>query len=185
VRPVRSILAGSFAATALLARAAAAQPDAPPEPDGYRMEDYRSPTPATLKGAKVVSTGDAAALWREGSSAFIDVLPRAPKPQNLPPGTIWRDTPHHSLPGAIWLPNTGYGSLSAEAEAYFRRGLQTATKGDPQRPITFFCQRACWMSWNAAKRALEYGYGRVSWFPDGTDGWLDAGLPLQRIEPHP
>jgi len=92
------------------AHAAAAQPDAPPEPDGYRMEDYRSPTPATLKGAKVVGTGDALALWREGSSAFIDVLPRPPKPQNLPPGTIWRDTPHDSLPGAIWLPNTGYGA---------------------------------------------------------------------------
>jgi hypothetical protein len=44
----------------LLAHAAAAQPDAPPEPDGYRMEDYRSSTPATLKGAKVVGTGDAA-----------------------------------------------------------------------------------------------------------------------------
>jgi PQQ-dependent catabolism-associated CXXCW motif protein len=173
VRPIRSILAPSLAATALLAHAAAAQPDAPPEPDGYRMEDYRSPTPSTLQGAKVVGTGEAAALWSEGSSAFIDVLPRVPKPQNLPPGTIWRDTPHDSLPGAIWLPNTGYGAL------------QTATKGDPQRPITFFCQRACWMSWNAAKRALEYGYGRVSWFPDGTDGWLDAGLPLQRIEPYP
>ena len=185
MRPVRSIVARSFVTTALLAQAAAAQSDPPPEPDGYRMEDYRSPTPATLKGAKVVGTGEAAALWSEGSLVFIDVLPRAPKPQNLPPGTIWRDTPHDSLPGAIWLPNTGYGALNAEVEAYFRRGLQTATKGDPQRPITFFCQRACWMSWNAAKRALEYGYGRVSWFPDGTDGWLDAGLPLQRIQPYP
>ena len=25
-----------------------------PEPDGYRLEDYRAPTPATLRGAKVI-----------------------------------------------------------------------------------------------------------------------------------
>jgi PQQ-dependent catabolism-associated CXXCW motif protein len=169
----------------LLEAAAAGRPDAPPEPDSYRMEDYRSPTPATLKGAKVVETREAAALWKEGSSVFIDVLPRPPKPANLPPGTVWRDPPHDSLPGAVWLPNTGYGALSADTEAYFRRGLEKATQGDLERPIVVFCQRDCWMSWNAAKRAVEYGYGRVSWFPDGTDGWLEAGLPLRRIEPHP
>ena len=26
------------------------------EPEGYRLEDYRSPTPATLRGARVVAT---------------------------------------------------------------------------------------------------------------------------------
>jgi PQQ-dependent catabolism-associated CXXCW motif protein len=182
---VRSILARSFAATTLLIQAAAGQPDAPLEPDTYRVQDYRSPTPTTLKGAIVVGTREAAALWNEGSSIFIDVLPRAPKPPNLPRETIWRDAPHYSLPGAIWLPNTGYGALSVDTEAYFRRGLESATRGDLQKAIIIFCQRACWMSWNAAKRALEYGYGRVYWFPDGTDGWLEAGLPLERIQPHP
>ena len=41
---------------ALLAAPAAA--DSVPEPDGYRMESYKAPVPATLKGAKVVSTED-------------------------------------------------------------------------------------------------------------------------------
>ena len=41
------------------------------------------------------------------------------------------------------------------------------------------------MSWNAAKRALELGYSDVAWYPEGTDGWLIAGLPLQDATPEP
>ena len=41
------------------------------------------------------------------------------------------------------------------------------------------------MSWNAAKRALTYGYSQVYWFPEGTDGWDAAGLPLEPSEPEP
>ena len=39
------------------------------------------------------------------------------------------------------------------------------------------------MSWNAAKRALTYGYTNVSWFPDGTDGWQEIGLPVVDVKP--
>ena len=41
------------------------------------------------------------------------------------------------------------------------------------------------MSWNAAKRALENGYRNVVWYPEGTDGWQAAGLPLAVAEPVP
>jgi rhodanese-related sulfurtransferase len=41
------------------------------------------------------------------------------------------------------------------------------------------------MSWNAAKRALALGYKNVAWYPDGTDGWEAAGLPLQEAKPEP
>jgi PQQ-dependent catabolism-associated CXXCW motif protein len=167
----------------LLVQTATAEIEAPPEPDGYRMADYRAPVPATLRGATVLDTTAALAMWKDGSSVFIDVLPRPPKPANLPEGTVWRDPRHDSLPGAVWLPNTGYGALSAADDAYFRRGLEHAAGGDLDRPLVFFCQRNCWMSWNAARRAMEYGYRRVAWFPDGTDGWAEAGLPLQPIAP--
>ena len=30
-----------------------------PEPDGYRLEDYRTPTPATLRGVTVIGTQEA------------------------------------------------------------------------------------------------------------------------------
>jgi PQQ-dependent catabolism-associated CXXCW motif protein len=159
--------------------------DPPPEPEGYRLESYRTPTPATLRGATVLGTEAARALWEAKAAAFIDVMPQAPRPPNLPPDTVWRQAPRESLPGALWLPNTGYGRLAPETEAYFRRGLAAASAGDPSRPLVFFCMRDCWMSWNAAKLALSYGTPQVYWFPDGTDGWREAGLPLERVEPAP
>lgn len=156
---------------------------APPEPSGYRMEAFRAPTPATLQGAAVLTTGEAADLWRRKAAAFIDVLPRPPRPAGLPADTLWRDTPHDSIPGAMWLVNVGFGALNEEADAYFRHGLEAASHGDRTAPLVIFCQRSCWMSWNAAKRAVAAGYTRILWFPDGTDGWAQAGLPLERLEP--
>ena len=67
------------------ATAAHAQ-DIVPEPADYRTEDYRAPVPATLAGARVLTTAEAEAIWRARSGIFIDVLPRAPKPPNLPAG---------------------------------------------------------------------------------------------------
>jgi hypothetical protein len=40
---------------AVLPLCAAGLANLPPEPQGYRMEDYRAPTPATLRGALVLS----------------------------------------------------------------------------------------------------------------------------------
>ena len=79
----------------------------------------------------------------------------------------------------------GFGALNEETEAYFRYGLRAATKGDLKARLVIFCQRSCWMSWNAAKRALASGYENVAWYPDGTDGWAEALLPLTRVEPWP
>jgi rhodanese-related sulfurtransferase len=39
------------------------------------------------------------------------------------------------------------------------------------------------MSWNAARRAAEWGYSRVHWYPEGTTGWVAAGLELTRSRP--
>jgi PQQ-dependent catabolism-associated CXXCW motif protein len=158
--------------------------DAVPEPPGYRMQDYRSPTPATLAGARVINTDEAEELWKEGA-AFVDVLPHAPRPANLPVGTIWHEKPRMDIPGSVWLPDTGYGALAETTEHYLRDGLERVTQGDQARWLVFYCQKSCWMSWNAAKRALTIGYRKVAWFPDGTDGWQAHGLPLQEAQPAP
>ncbi len=166
------------------ARAQAEQIDVA-EPDAYRTGDYRAPVPATLRGARVVTTAQAADLWRSGGAVFVDVLPHPPRPANLPAGTVWRETPRQDIPGSIWLPDTGYGSLAAVTETYFSGGLQQATNGDPAKPLVFYCLKSCWMSWNAAKRALTLGYRNVIWYPDGSDGWQAAGLPLAEAKPVP
>ena len=157
-----------------------------PEPDTYRMENYRSPTPVTLRGVRTISAEEAFALWRGGTAFFVDVMPHTPKPPDLAPGTIWRDKPRETIPRAVWLPNVGYGRLAAETDAYFRRSLERLTGGDKTKPLVFFCIADCWMSWNAAKRAREeYGYTEVIWFRDGTEGWIFPGTETGLVEATP
>jgi PQQ-dependent catabolism-associated CXXCW motif protein len=180
---LRSALFAALGVT-LLATFAARAGDAVPEPDSYRDSDYRALTPATLKGARVLTTDEAAAMWRAGSAAFIDVLPQAPRPKNLPADVVWRDKPRFDIPGSIWLPDTGYGELAPIMLDYFRRGLDKALAGG-KRPLVFYCLKDCWMSWNAARRALALGYKNVDWYPEGSDGWAAAGLPLEKRTPEP
>ncbi|MBV9249384.1 MAG: hypothetical protein JO227_09105, partial [Acetobacteraceae bacterium] len=80
---------------ALLTSAAAEAP----EPTGYRMEDYRAPTPDELPGATVLSTTQAHELRDTGQAIFIDVLPQPPRPAGLPASTIWRPKIRMDLPG--------------------------------------------------------------------------------------
>ena len=51
------------------------------------------------------------------------------------------------------------------------------------QPVLFFCLQDCWMSWNAAKRALGLGYETVYWLPEGTDGWTFYDFPTEEITP--
>jgi PQQ-dependent catabolism-associated CXXCW motif protein len=177
-----------LAVAVLAACAFAAQPyaqEAVPEPDGYRTDNYRAPVPATLTGARVITTAEAETIWRKGKGIFVDVLPRAPKPQNLPPGTIWRDKPRRNIPGSVWLPDTGYGKLAASTEDYFRRGLEQASRGNKAALVVIYCEENCWMSWNAAKRLLSWGYANVAWYRDGIEGWERANLPVAETQPEP
>lgn len=155
------------------------------EPEDYKTDHYRSPVPTTLSGAIVVSTEAAHALWSTDRVAFVDVWPRPPKPANLPKGTIFREPKRQSIPGSIWLPNVGYGALAAVTDDYFQRGLTEVTNGDLDMPVVVFCLADCWMSWNAAKRAMTYGYTHVYWYPDGTDGWDFDDLPLVQVKAFP
>jgi PQQ-dependent catabolism-associated CXXCW motif protein len=164
---------------------AAGPADPAPEPSGYRMDDYRAPTPLTLRDAIVLSTEQAYAAWQSHDAVFIDVLPQPPRPVGLPASSIWHPKPRDDIPGSLWLPDTGYGALAPVMQDYFERGLLQATGGEQDRLIVFYCLANCWMSWNAAKRALTLGYTRVAWYPQGTDGWAAQGLPLEPRTPVP
>jgi PQQ-dependent catabolism-associated CXXCW motif protein len=174
------LLFGLFALTPFIASAAEVS-----EPDDYRADNFRSPTPATLKGARVVTTAEAEEIWKGGAAIFIDVLPQPPRPKNLPAGTIWHERPRLNIPGSTWLPDTGYGALAAPMEDYLRANRARLTGGDQGKMLVIYCLRDCWMSWNAAKRAMAMGYRNVVWYPDGTDGWEDALLTLKECKPEP
>lgn len=178
-----AVLASAMLACVCLS-AAPARAGSVPEPDSYRMDEYRAPVPATLRGARVISTDEAAELWRGGAALFVDVLPKPPKPA-LPEGTVWNEKPHFDIPGSLWLPDVGYGVLSPEMQAWFGDSLAAATGGDRSRAMVIYCRADCWMSWNAARRAVAWGYGAILWYPHGTDGWEAAKLPLEERTPEP
>lgn len=157
------------------------------EPDDYQGEPYNAPVPETLEGARVILNDEEAhALWESGTAIWIDVFPHTKRPPNLPKGTIFREKKRYSIPGSVWLPNVGYDRLAEATDAYFRDGLIAATQGDLSKPVVIFCRADCWMSWNAARRAvMDYGYTDVVWYPDGTDGWKFMGYETVQVTPFP
>ncbi|WP_346429640.1 rhodanese-like domain-containing protein [Paracoccus sp. DMF-8] len=151
----------------------------PPEPPGFRGPPYQAETPATLSGAQVIGAAQAVALHDAGV-LFVDVYPRQKRPEGLPEGTIWRAAPHQTIPGAIWLYDTGYDRLSDAESRRLAAGLARELRSR-ESPVVIFCRADCWMGWNAAKRAVALGYRNVMWFPGGTDDWLLQGRDLQDI----
>ena len=166
-----------FAAIALAVLLGAAAPADSPvgvqEPDGLYEGPTHGYTPPTLKGATVVDLAALDKLLADGKPVLLDVGLADRKPDNLPPGTIWLPT-HRSIPGAVWLPNAGAAPLAPAQETAFFKRVEELTGGDKGRPVVAFCHPECWGSWNAAKRLVEAGYGRVVWFPLGVEGWQDT-----------
>ncbi|HET6469629.1 MAG TPA: quinoprotein dehydrogenase-associated putative ABC transporter substrate-binding protein [Geminicoccaceae bacterium] len=157
-----------------------------PEPEDYRTAEYRAPVPKTLAGATVVDTAALRRLIAAERPVLVDVLPLQRKPPGRDPKALWIEPARDGIPGTVWLPNAGYGELTPEFAAWFASHLERLTGGDRDRPLVFYCDADCWMSWNAARRAArELGYRRVHWYPEGVDGWRAAGLALVREAPEP
>ena len=175
---------------ALSATVAAAGPDTRPgsdvaAPDGYRMEHYRAPVPAEVPGAATVTLEEAEALHRSGTVLFIDVM-KVPRAESAGIEGKWLVAkPHVAIKGSTWLPEVGEGVLKPEIEHYFRLNLERLTRGDATTPLLFYCVTDCWMSWNAAKRALSWGYRRIYWYRDGIEVWQQFDLPTETVDPVP
>lgn len=156
-------------------------------PNGYRMSHYRAPTPASVPGARTLTTQALLTLIEEKAAVLIDVQAVTVRPDvEREFGISWlpNKTRYH-IPNSTWLPNVGYGDLGPKIDLYFRGQLNRLTGGDPDQTIVFYCIVDCWMSWNAAQRASRYGYTEVYWYPEGSDGWAEHGLPLTEATPIP
>lgn len=153
------------------------------EPSGYRLDHYRAPVPGSIAGGRVVHTRELEDLIKRGGVVLIDVLPAPRRPEGMRPTALWMPKPRLDIPGSLWLPDVGRGAINPALDRWFRQHLDAAAQGDRNKPLVFYCLARCWMSWNAAKRALGYGYRNVIWYPDGTDGWSKAGLPLAKASP--
>jgi PQQ-dependent catabolism-associated CXXCW motif protein len=153
------------------------------EPDGYRMDHYRGPVPATIRGGTVVHVAALPALIAAQHPLLIDVLPAPAPPPEQRADLPRMPLAHNDIPGSIWLPEVGRGALSPQTETWFRAQLARLTHGDLERPMVFYCLSNCWMSWNATRRAIGYGYKHALWFPEGADGWQAAGNITQTAVP--
>ena len=161
--------------------AAAAAPV--PEPQGYWMGPIHGPVAATLAGASVIHTRKLAALLKRGDVLVVDVSDAPRRPENLAQQAPWLPLPHPVIPGAIWIPGAGLGSIPADLDQFFRAQLALASGNNLSQRLVIYCHEQCWLSWNAAKRAISYGYRRVYWFPDGMEGWRAAGHATEVAQP--
>jgi PQQ-dependent catabolism-associated CXXCW motif protein len=154
--------------------------------EGYRDKHYRRPTPDIAPAGQVLTTEQLAAFIAEGSPVLVDVQAITVRSELEEFGLSWLpDAPRLHIEGSTWLPNVGYAELDARMEHFFRSNLERLSGGDPDRALVFYCVVDCWMSWNAIRRAASWGYSNLYWYPEGSDGWADAGLPLVAGTPQP
>lgn len=138
-----------------------------------RQPPYHAPTPLEIPGATVVHTRELQAMLRGPTPPIlIDVL---------------SGEGHETLAGAVWLGGAGRGEGFGDAlQADLARILARIAAGDRSRPLVFFCAGAeCWLSYNAALRAVAAGHTRVFWYRGGIDAWTEARLPLARTVADP
>lgn len=169
--------AAYFLAGMLLTAPSAIAADAP-EPETYWTGPMRGDVPATLARGHVINTQALAELIAGGGALLIDVAERPHRPAGLPPDTLWKPAPHRDIAGSVWLPGVGAGAPEPALAQAFEARLAALAKGDFDRALVIYCHARCWGSWNAAKRAISFGYREVYWYPDGVEGWQEAGHDL-------
>ena len=135
-----------------------------------RQPPYHAPTPREIPGAQMVQTRQLQAMLAGPvAPVLIDVL---------------SEQGHLTLSGALWISGAGRGANFLDpVQSVLVQVLDQVAGGDKSRPLVFFCASAeCWLSYNAALRAVAAGYSRVYWYRGGIEAWVAAGLPSARTE---
>ena len=154
---------------------AAARGESVREPDGFWSGPINSDVPATITGGKIIHATELAQLLKQSKPLVIDVSNESKRPPGMAPDSPWLPLPQQVIPGSAWLPGAGEADIAPQADALFRKLLSQQTNGNLDHPVVIYCHERCWLSWNAAKRAIGYGYRQVHWFPEGVEGWRAAG----------
>ncbi len=181
--PRPGIMAG-MAALALAATAQAGQPQGPAaepalfDPQGYRTARYRAPINADPAPAATITLAEALALTPGGDALFIDVTPVEVGVRDPATGVWALVSEHLTIPGALWLPETGRAPVDADLWQALAARIRAARAAAPGQPVIVFCRADCWMSWNAARRLAAQGAANIHWLAEGTDGWHAAGRAL-------
>jgi len=133
-----------------------------------RRPPYTAPTPREIPGARVLRT-----------SELKEILAGADRPLLI---DVASGEGRVTIEGALWLAGAGRGANFIDPlQAELAQRLAELTAGDKGKPLVWFCVNPqCWLSYNAALRAVALGYSRVYWYRGGVEAWRAAGLPLAR-----
>jgi len=183
--PILALAAApALAAEPTTPSASNSNPTPAPEPPSFWTGPTNSPVPATIAGGKVINNArQLQSLLKRPETVIVDVSNAPRRPDNLASGAPWLPVPHHAIPGSLWIPGAGLGEIPPAVDDFFRKQLAAATSDDASRRVILYCHQTCWLSWNAAKRAISYGYHNVYWYRDGIEGWKAAHFPTAVIEP--
>lgn len=175
-------------ACAMLILAGGAHAQQSPAPEGYaneardwgiaptnrlRQEPYHGPTPLSIPGALVVRTRELQFMLASARPpVLIDVL---------------AEEGHVTLSGAVWLSGAGRGTNFMDpVQSVLTQLLAKLSSDDKARALVFFCASSeCWLSYNAALRAVAAGYEKVYWYRGGIEAWAAAGLPTAKTSSRP
>lgn len=133
-----------------------------------RQSPYHGPTPLTIPGAQVVQTRELQAMLAGAAPpVLIDVL---------------SEGGHVTLASAVWISGAGRGANFMDpVQSVLVQLLAQLSGGDKSKGLVFFCASSqCWLSYNAALRAVAAGYDRVYWYRGGIESWGAAGLPTAK-----
>lgn len=128
-------------------------------PQDRLQTNLHGPTPTSIPGGKLITTDGVLSLYQQSNQNGLIVFhvlgpgPTLPNAQNAAPA---------SQPG----------SFDDQTQQQFGQYLQQVTQGNRGRPLVFYCQSTqCWMSYNAALRAIRMGFTQVYWYRGGIEAW--------------
>jgi PQQ-dependent catabolism-associated CXXCW motif protein len=122
-------------------------------------------TPTEIPGGKLITTQELIARQQSAGQKLV-VLEVLGAPQMLP-------NAFRAVPAAA------PGDFKDQTQQQFAQVLQQLTNGDKSTPIVTYCANPeCWMSYNAALRAINAGYTNVLWYRGGLEAWQRAGQPV-------
>jgi PQQ-dependent catabolism-associated CXXCW motif protein len=137
-----------------------------PPTDRLHAGPMHGPTPAQIPGGQVITTQGLLALieGRQVPFVLLDVLGA-----------------EETIPGsALAVPAHQPGGFDDQVQQEFGAFLSQATAGSPEMPLVLYCLSIhCWMSYNAALRAINLGYTNVLWYRGGLEAWKAAGRQTQ------
>ncbi len=136
--------------------------------------NFHGPTPTSIPGGRVVTTDRVLQLIGNGQQGqqagalVFHVLGQGDR-----------------LPGAQnAAPASQAGTFNDQTQQEFGQYLQQVTQGDKSRAMIFYCLNTqCWMSYNAALRAINMGFTNVLWYRGGIEAWQQAQQMASSLPP--